>query len=154
MAADGQHQQRIAVLPKLFMGTEKFVRLRNSPPACCQMRVGAGRQLPWLFCVLCCHCCALLQPDENSYSLVINNFGGGQNAYTTREHTNYIFDVTKDHLRDVLDRFAQFFIAPPHFASATRSTSHPRCTFARGTSHSQIKETGYFEKCKTSVFAS
>jgi secreted Zn-dependent insulinase-like peptidase len=50
--------------------------------------------------------------DENAYSLVINNHGGSQNAYTTREHTNYIFDVSKDHLRDVLDRFAQFFVAP------------------------------------------
>src|SRR5688572_3766684 len=57
-------------------------------------------------------------PDENSYSLVINNYGGSQNAYTTREATNYIFDVTKDHLEEVLDRFAQFFIAPLCLKSA------------------------------------
>lgn len=31
---------------------------------------------------------------------------------------NYIFDVSKDHLRDVLDRFAQFFVAPLCLKSA------------------------------------
>jgi len=51
-------------------------------------------------------------PDENSYSKAINNYGGSQNAYTSQEHTTYIFDVTKDHLEEILDRFAQFFISP------------------------------------------
>jgi len=57
-------------------------------------------------------------PKEESYSQIINNCGGSQNAYTTREHTNYIFDVTKPHLQDVLDRFAQFFVAPLCLESA------------------------------------
>jgi secreted Zn-dependent insulinase-like peptidase len=57
-------------------------------------------------------------PDENSYSLAINNYGGSQNAYTTRESTNYIFDVSSLHLEEILDRFAQFFVAPLCLESA------------------------------------
>lgn len=45
--------------------------------------------------------------------------GGMSNAYTAEEHTNYFFDVQHEHLEEVLDRFAQFFIAPLFTESAT-----------------------------------
>eukprot|EP00923_Selenidium_pygospionis_P057624 GHVN01100854.1.p1 GENE.GHVN01100854.1~~GHVN01100854.1.p1 ORF type:complete len:908 (+),score=81.13 GHVN01100854.1:5876-8599(+) len=51
-------------------------------------------------------------PGENDYSQFLAEHGGSSNAYTCYEHTNYYFDVTKSHLFEALDRFAQFFIAP------------------------------------------
>jgi len=57
-------------------------------------------------------------PDEQEYSLIINNHAGSQNAYTTSERTNYIFDVSSSSLNLVLDRFAQFFVSPLCLPSA------------------------------------
>lgn len=51
-------------------------------------------------------------PEENSYTQALNSYGGRSNAYTSLDHTNYYFDVNADHLEEILDRFAQFFIAP------------------------------------------
>jgi secreted Zn-dependent insulinase-like peptidase len=51
-------------------------------------------------------------PRPGEYKDFINEHGGGQNAYTSFDHTNYFFDIDKDHLEPALDRFAQFFIAP------------------------------------------
>ena len=51
-------------------------------------------------------------PDESEYNKFINSHGGSSNAYTSLEHTNYIFDVNWDNLEPALDRFAQFFIGP------------------------------------------
>jgi len=58
-------------------------------------------------------------PDENSYSVYLNENGGSSNAFTSMENTNYYFDVKSDHLEGALDRFAQFFIAPRFTPSAT-----------------------------------
>lgn len=58
-------------------------------------------------------------PDENSYSAFLNAHGGSSNAYTSARDTNFYFDVSALHLREALDRFAQFFIAPLFTASAT-----------------------------------
>ena len=51
-------------------------------------------------------------PDSGEYQEFISSHGGTHNAYTSFEHTNYFFDVNANHLRDTLDRFAQFFVAP------------------------------------------
>lgn len=51
-------------------------------------------------------------PQPGEYKDFINAHGGRQNAYTSFDHTNYFFDIDKDHLEPALDRFAQFFIAP------------------------------------------
>lgn len=51
-------------------------------------------------------------PVVGDYKKFITTHGGRVNAYTTFDHTNYFFDVGKDHLEPALDRFAQFFVAP------------------------------------------
>ena len=51
-------------------------------------------------------------PDSAEYERFITEHGGTRNAYTSFEHTNYFFDVNAPYLREALDRFAQFFIAP------------------------------------------
>ncbi len=35
----------------------------------------------------------------------LNEHGGGSNAFTSGEHTNYYFDVSPDHLNGALDRY-------------------------------------------------
>lgn len=51
-------------------------------------------------------------PLVGDYKKFITTNGGRVNAYTTFDHTNYFFDIGKDHLEPALDRFAQFFVAP------------------------------------------
>ncbi|WP_299177961.1 insulinase family protein [uncultured Neptuniibacter sp.] len=51
-------------------------------------------------------------PKADEYQSFISSHGGGHNAYTAQENTNYFFDVAADNLEPALDRFAQFFIAP------------------------------------------
>jgi len=51
-------------------------------------------------------------PDVSGYNAFISANGGGRNAYTTSDHTNYQFDVRHAAFPEALDRFAQFFIAP------------------------------------------
>ena len=58
-------------------------------------------------------------PDENSYSAFLNENGGYSNAYTSKESTNYYFQLTHPHLEQALDRFAQFFISPLFTDTAT-----------------------------------
>ena len=58
-------------------------------------------------------------PDENSYSAFLSANAGHSNAFTDTEDTNFFFDVGSEHLREALDRFAQFFIAPLFTESAT-----------------------------------
>ena len=43
-------------------------------------------------------------PDENEYSKFLNQNGGGSNAFTSADHTNYYFDVSPDKLEGALDR--------------------------------------------------
>jgi len=59
-------------------------------------------------------------PEESEYGQFLNEHAGRSNAYTSAEHTNYHFDVAWPHLRDALDRFAQFFIEPL-FAEETKT---------------------------------
>lgn len=51
-------------------------------------------------------------PQAGEYKQFISTHGGGNNAYTALENTNYYFDIDKDYLQPALDRFAEFFVAP------------------------------------------
>lgn len=58
-------------------------------------------------------------PDENGYNKFISEHGGTNNAWTSTHETVYIFEIGTDYLKEALDRFAQFFIAPLFSQSAT-----------------------------------
>ena len=70
-------------------------------------------------------------PDSAEYKEFMAAHGGGDNAYTSYNHTNYFFDIDKDHLEPALDRFSQFFIAPtftPKYVSRERQVVHSEYT--------------------------
>lgn len=62
--------------------------------------------------------------QENDFSSFLNAHGGGSNAYTDLEHTNYFFHVDSSALEGGLDRFAQFFIAPLMNSSSLSREMH------------------------------
>jgi secreted Zn-dependent insulinase-like peptidase len=51
-------------------------------------------------------------PQPGEYKDFISRHGGGENAYTAADETNYFFEIGAGQLEPALDRFAQFFIAP------------------------------------------
>lgn len=51
-------------------------------------------------------------PDENEYNQFLSENGGDSNAYTTKDATNYYFEVSNKAFDIALDKFAQFFISP------------------------------------------
>ena len=51
-------------------------------------------------------------PEPDSFQNFINANGGGTNAYTSSDHTNYFFDIKNSAFKEGLDRFAHFFINP------------------------------------------
>lgn len=51
-------------------------------------------------------------PDVDAYKRYLADNGGGSNAFTSREDTNYFFSISGNSLEGALDRFSQFFIAP------------------------------------------
>lgn len=51
-------------------------------------------------------------PTENDFSSFVTKRGGTYNAFTMEERTCFFFDCLEKHLKETLDRFAQFFIAP------------------------------------------
>jgi len=66
-------------------------------------------------------------PDSAEYKDFMAAHGGGNNAYTSYDHTNYFFDIDKDFLEPALDRFSQFFVAPtftPKYVSRERQVVH------------------------------
>lgn len=66
-------------------------------------------------------------PDPDEYQAFISANGGGHNAYTAIDNTNYFFDVRADALEPALDRFAQFFVAPlftPEYVTRERNAVH------------------------------
>lgn len=70
-------------------------------------------------------------PNADEYQAFINANGGGHNAYTSMENTNYFFDVKAEALEPALDRFAQFFIAPlftPEYVARERNAVHSEYT--------------------------
>lgn len=58
-------------------------------------------------------------PMENTYNEYLSQNGGNSNAFTTKEHTNYYFQVGTNCLEHTLDIFAQFFISPLFTDGAT-----------------------------------
>jgi secreted Zn-dependent insulinase-like peptidase len=66
-------------------------------------------------------------PEAGEYQAFIQQHGGSDNAYTMPDHTNYYFDIQPQYLRDALERFSQFFVAPllnPKFVARERSVVH------------------------------
>ncbi len=63
-------------------------------------------------------------PDEHVYSNYQSTHGGGDNAFTSTQETNYYFSVNSDSLEHALDLFAQFFIAPLFNASSVQDEVH------------------------------
>lgn len=51
-------------------------------------------------------------PEADEYQAFISQHGGGHNAYTSFDHTNYFFDINPEDLEPALDRFSRFFVAP------------------------------------------
>ena len=51
-------------------------------------------------------------PETNQYSHFLQTHGGGDNAYTSTQNTNYFFNVEADYFSTALDMFAHFFIDP------------------------------------------
>lgn len=51
-------------------------------------------------------------PSENSFDEFVTRHGGGDNAYTEFEHTNFHFDIHEPYFWEGMDRFSQFFISP------------------------------------------
>ncbi|XP_050296511.1 insulin-degrading enzyme [Anthonomus grandis grandis] len=58
-------------------------------------------------------------PNENDYNKFLQEHGGSSNAATYMDHTMYYFDIVPEHLKEALDRFAQFFVSPLFTESAT-----------------------------------
>ena len=66
-------------------------------------------------------------PEPGEYKDFISRHGGGDNAYTAFDETNYFFNVDAGFLEPTLDRFAQFFIAPrlnPEYVNREREVVH------------------------------
>lgn len=57
-------------------------------------------------------------PDEASYDRFMTANGGRRNAYTTDDHTNYMFSVNNESFEEGLDRFSYFFKKPAFSESA------------------------------------
>ena len=51
-------------------------------------------------------------PEPGAYQKYLSTQGGGSNAYTADDHTNYYFSVSHEGFEGALDRFAHFFRAP------------------------------------------
>jgi insulysin len=66
-------------------------------------------------------------PDESEYGNYLKTNGGYSNAYTSRDHTNYHFEIRHEAFEGAIDRFAQFFIAPlftPEFTEREINAVH------------------------------
>jgi hypothetical protein len=51
-------------------------------------------------------------PIADQYQKEVASHGGYTNAFTDNEETNFYFEIDKDYLEQILDRFANFFISP------------------------------------------
>ena len=52
-------------------------------------------------------------PETDAFQTYITANGGGSNAYTASDHTNYFFEIAPGAFAEGLDRFAQFFVRKP-----------------------------------------
>lgn len=63
-------------------------------------------------------------PDVGEYAEFVSKHGGGHNAGTGRENTNYFFSIDNAQLEPALDRLSRFFIDPlfaPEFVDKERN---------------------------------
>lgn len=70
-------------------------------------------------------------PQAGEYKDFMTVNGGGDNAYTSYDHTNYFFYIDQSNLEPALDRFAQFFIEPlfnPEYVARERQVVHSEYT--------------------------
>ena len=51
-------------------------------------------------------------PSVDDYSSYLSTNGGYSNAYTSRDHTNYHFEIIPEAFEGALDRFSRFFYEP------------------------------------------
>ena len=51
-------------------------------------------------------------PEESSFDEFLQSAGGGSNAYTADDETNYFMSLNAEGLEEALDRLGQFFVAP------------------------------------------
>jgi secreted Zn-dependent insulinase-like peptidase len=63
-------------------------------------------------------------PEAGEYQQFIATHGGGHNAFTAFEDTNYFFDVDSRYLDEALDRFSRFFVAPLFSAEYVEREKH------------------------------
>ena len=71
-------------------------------------------------------------PEPGEYRKFMVSHGGGDNAFTSFEHTNYFFQIDQAYLEPALDRFAQFFIAPrfdPKYVGHEREVVHSEYSY-------------------------
>ncbi|KAK6060906.1 peptidase, M16 family [Cooperia oncophora] len=58
-------------------------------------------------------------PKEDEYMSFISENGGMYNATTDNDHTTFFFNIKPEKLKEALDRFVQFFLAPKFTPSMT-----------------------------------
>lgn len=63
-------------------------------------------------------------PEADEYQQFISTHGGGHNAFTAFEDTNYFFDIDSRYLDEALDRFSRFFVAPLFSAEYVEREKH------------------------------
>jgi len=73
-------------------------------------------------------------PEANALQSFVERNAGSTNAYVTRDHTNYFFQIPGDHLDPALDRFSDYFKAPlfdPDYSDKERTAIHNEWTMGR-----------------------
>jgi insulysin len=84
-------------------------------------------------------------PDAGEYNEYLKKNGGGSNAYTAEEDTNYFFDVKNEAFDGALDRFAQFFISPtldPQFVDREKNAVDSEYSLKIKDESRRIREAG------------
>lgn len=51
-------------------------------------------------------------PKESEYQRFVSEHGGSSNAFTSNDHTSYLFSINNDAFPEALDRFSNFFKEP------------------------------------------
>ena len=49
-------------------------------------------------------------PDDGHYTSFVKRYGGHTNAYTSKDHTLYYFDINNSAYEEALDIFSRFFL--------------------------------------------
>lgn len=73
-------------------------------------------------------------PEANALQQFVERQAGRTNAYVTRDHTNYFFQIPTEHLDPALDRFSDYFKAPlfdRDYSDKERTAIHNEWTMGR-----------------------